>query len=128
MSDYSRKFPQQPLIDVCPDGEYRLFGDYLYNSHLDGHLIVVPEGFIYDGASVPRLAWSFMPPDGLHRAAALVHDFLYVHLGRMAHRTYTRAEADKIFYLIMRDSGVSYFRAKAAYLAVRAGGWTYWNL
>src|SRR5690606_37335397 len=49
------------------------------------HRITVPAGFEHDGASVPRLLWTLSgaAPDGLHRAAALVHDFNYRHRGRL---------------------------------------------
>lgn len=118
-------FPDQPDIRPISDGSYRLMDNYRYQDEKIS--VTVPMNFEHDGASVPRLAWAFMPPDGLHRAAALIHDWLYVCKGRQDHRTFTRAEADWIFYQILRKSGVNIFQARTAYYAVRAGGWTYWN-
>lgn len=40
-------------------------------------LIIVPAGFVTDLASVPRMVWSFYPPDGPWAKAAIIHDFLY---------------------------------------------------
>jgi len=39
----------------------------------------IAAGFEYDGATVPRWFWSLsgISRDGIHRAAALVHDYLY---------------------------------------------------
>ena len=37
----------------------------------------VPIGFVTDFASVPRLFWSLLRPDGLYAYAAVVHDYLY---------------------------------------------------
>ncbi|WP_442908701.1 DUF1353 domain-containing protein, partial [Hydrogenovibrio sp. 3SP14C1] len=37
-----------------------------------GHF--VPEGFISDGATVPRIFWPIFPPIGRYLKATLVHD------------------------------------------------------
>lgn len=88
--------------------------------------IVIPAPFIYDGASIPRLAWSLLGlrPDGLIRAAAVVHDVLYAQKGPAntlegtAHY-FSREEADKLFLDLMLAAGVSKRRATLAYRAVR---------
>lgn len=36
----------------------------------------VPDGFVTDGASVPRWAWPVFPPVGRYFAAAVVHDYV----------------------------------------------------
>lgn len=43
----------------------------------DGQKIVVPRGFVFDGASIPRLLWSVLSPAGLLLVPGLVHDFAY---------------------------------------------------
>ena len=43
----------------------------------DGREIVIPEGFVFDGASVPRLLWGLLSPTGLLLIGGLVHDFGY---------------------------------------------------
>lgn len=86
----------------------------------------VPGGFVADGASVPRAAWPFMPPDGLHRAAALAHDYLYACQGITPHARYTRHECDVVFYNLMREAGIGSWRAGVAYRAVRMGGGGPW--
>ena len=41
--------------------------------------MIIKKGFRWDGASVPKLFWWVgFEPDGKHRAAALVHDFIYI--------------------------------------------------
>ena len=46
--------------------------------------IVIKEGFRWDGASVPKLLWGLgFEPDGDHRAAALVYDFIYINKGML---------------------------------------------
>jgi len=83
--------------------------------------ITIPEGFVTDGASAPNVAASIAPPMGFAGAAAAVlHDWFYsLDSGKS---NISRKEADKIFYETMRSCGVGYFRAKAIYWAVRAGG------
>ena len=78
--------------------------------------ITVPAGFIFDGASIPKPARAFLDPtDPDTIEAALLHDFLY------ATRLLSKAEADKLFYLVMRDS-CSWVFSQTYYNAVKFGG------
>lgn len=121
---------------------YELVDPYwlIWEAEGDMWSIEIPGGFRYDGASVPRLLWSLsgISPDGLHRAAALVHDWLYVHSGELPGDSFrkngvecdvpwTRAQADKLFANLLALSGVGKLRRRLMYLAVRAGGWTAWT-
>lgn len=96
-----------------------------------GTRIEVPEGFEHDGASVPRLTWTLsgLTPDGLLRAAALAHDWLYRHGGAPPglERALSRSEADAMFYDLMVEAGVPRWRAYVAWSAVRSGGWWSWR-
>ncbi|MFJ7316815.1 DUF1353 domain-containing protein, partial [Pseudomonas sp. NPDC098747] len=40
----------------------------------------VPAGYLTDGASVPRLFWSLIPPWGAYGQAAVVHDIVCEYL------------------------------------------------
>lgn len=62
--------------------------------------IVVPEGFITDGASVPRFLWWLFPPVGRYFITAAYHDRL-VREGWVS-----RANADKRFYVAMKKLGI----------------------
>lgn len=124
---------------------YILAHDYEWRWKRKGkaYRIYVPKGFEYDGASVPRLAWTLsgLTPDGLIRAAALIHDWIYEHKGKLPKGSWQvkdgkwrdvgtvwkRKHADKIFKTIMLESGVSRYRANVAYAAVRLGGWIAWR-
>ncbi len=88
----------------------------------------MPEGFKYDGASTPRILWWVLPRDGVHRAAALIHDYLYVFEGDMPDgQTFTRKQADALFYKMLKDYGVASWRAAVAYRAVRIAGYFFWK-
>lgn len=136
---------EQPLNRPVGDGVYELAVDWTYEWEHDGirRRIIVPKGFQYDGASVPRLVWTCtgILPDGLIRAAALVHDWLYQHRGQLPEGSYqefhrgkwrnvgrvaTRREVDRLFARIMRETGVSKLKRRLAYAGVRAGGWWAW--
>ena len=39
--------------------------------------VVVPTGFVTDLASIPRVFWSVLRPDGEYAYAAVIHDYLY---------------------------------------------------
>lgn len=123
---------KQPLlIPVLIDGQeaYQLVEAYTFDC--GGKPETVSEGFVCDGASVPRLAWWFMPPDGLHRAGALAHDWLYAGKGKLAPpRIFPlkRAMCDEQFWLMMRAAQVPLWRAYIAFMAVRLfGGWAWWQ-
>lgn len=42
-----------------------------------GTRIVIPKGFIFDGASIPRLFWVILNPVGILFIPGLVHDYAY---------------------------------------------------
>lgn len=96
--------------------------------------ITVPKGFLTDLASVPKLFHGITPPDGPWEAAAVVHDFLYQLRPRgidevdsnsphsLMESYLSRFVCDRIFYLAMRDSGVSTGVAGTFFNVVRAGG------
>lgn len=128
--------PEEPLPSVrvtylVREGSWRLDADFRWEE--GGTRLTVPAGYRFDLASVPRLLWWLIAPFELSLAAPLVHDFLYRTAGVPPprtvepHRTFTRAEADRIFCAIMARQGVAGWRLAAAYLAVRVGGVLAWR-
>ena len=104
---------------------------YLYQ---DGATrILVPAGFQFDLASVPRLLWSVIAPFELSIAAPLLHDFLYRYRGRppagsvVPPREYSRAQTDRLFERIMGEEGVPAWRRELAYRTVRLLAWAEWR-
>ncbi|ECC7442679.1 TPA: DUF1353 domain-containing protein [Salmonella enterica subsp. enterica serovar Newport] len=90
------------------------FEFYLSDDNSD--VISVPAGFITDLASVPRIFWTFIPPDGKYAKAAIIHDYLYDNALR------TKKEADRIFLDGMTVLGVPKWKRIVMYLAVRIFG------
>jgi hypothetical protein len=83
--------------------------------------VEVPVGFVTDLASVPRLFWSLLRPDGDYAYAAIVHDYLYWN------QATTKAEADMIIKLAMEDLEVAPSQVTAIYQAVSHFGETAWK-
>lgn len=141
MSGFTRDPLQLVLIDNA-DGRasikagrctWRLAAPIHYDVGAEGsgETITVPAGATTDFASVPRWAWSVIPPDGPWLKAAVVHDHLYrtrgtCELGGEVYRTrpapYTRAESDAILKEAMAVLGVGAFARAVIYAAVRVGG------
>ncbi len=86
-------------------------------------IVEVPENFISDGASIPRLFWVIIGPPmgGLYDQSAVFHDYLY------NQELYTRRRADREFLISMRSEGVSWIKRIVMHRAVRTFGWNPWN-
>ncbi len=111
--------------DVC----IKPYKNYRYHTCNDIHFIIdkrrytIPIGFITDLASIPKLVWPILAPahSSLIRPA-IVHDWFY-------RKTcdYSRRQTDLIFYHMLRNDGVSNFKATLIYYAVRCFGRPYYN-
>lgn len=88
---------------------------------IEGDIITIPPGFETDLASIPRIAQPFIPVNGLHRSAAIIHDYLFVV------QIYDRERTDKIFLQAMKDSNVSWLERTIMYAAIRAFGAVPWE-
>jgi hypothetical protein len=81
----------------------------------------VPKGFVTDFATIPRVFWTMLRPDGEYTYAAIVHDYLYWT------QTRTREVSDQIFRHSMEDFNVSPSVASVVHSAVRIRGGSYWD-
>lgn len=92
------------------------------NAGQEGYPAVrVPSGFVTDLASIPRVFWSMLRPDGLYTYPAIVHDYLY-----WEQKT-TRAMADDILKFAMADFQVDALTVETVYRGVRVGGGFAWD-
>jgi hypothetical protein len=90
-----------------------------------GKMFIVPVGFQSDGASVPEFLWSSVSPrvDPCTLRGALAHDFLY----RSHLPGWTRKEADELFFTLIREDGLSWWKSRKAYWGVRLFGKGAWR-
>jgi hypothetical protein len=93
--------------------------------------VVVPVGFQCDFASVPRLPVAYLLVGGMGEIAGTIHDYLYREGSQLVDgrvtREPSRSEADYIFYNILGEEGVSWWKRKAMYHAVRVGAGRNWH-
>ncbi len=81
----------------------------------------VPRGFVTDLASIPRIFWSALRPDGNYAYSAILHDYLYWTQSR------PRKVADAILRQSMSDFHVPPPTIATIYEAVRLGGQKSWD-
>ena len=112
-------------------GYFRLVQPFVYMlpadlaDELGGPLVHVPEGFITDLDSVPRLPLVYWLAKGRTVLATLPHDWLYV-AARLtpdpASPPVTREQADRVMRAAMLDEGVAWPWRRLIYRAIRVGG------
>ena len=78
----------------------------------------VPENTDVDGASIPKVFWSFIggPFEGRYRNASVIHDYY------CDTKKENWEDVHKMFYNAMRASGTDETKAKMMYYAVYLGG------
>jgi len=83
-----------------------------------GRVWEVPQGFVTDGASIPKEFWSLIgaPFNGLYRNAAIFHDAAY------ANPKIGKGEADAMLLECMLGMGCLPDLAQIIYLGVKLGG------
>jgi|GEM_PF-3366217 len=156
----------QPEVLILKKNYYVLTKEYSYTWDLCGYIseggesrkmvkvgkekivvenqLTIPKGFRWDGASVPSFLWWLgFWPDGKHRAAALVHDFIYIYKGKLPaeyfkakyeghplhsqYGSFSRKDCDRLFKKMMKDAGVCKCKRYLMFLAVRWFGSFYWK-
>lgn len=128
MSDFTR-FSGDVMISYANDASsvldtnlWRVMKGFRYYVGEAGSTkwVDVPRGYLVDGATVPRVLWSVIPPWGRYGAATIVHDILCEYLsltvdGRPC--TITRQQADNILFEAMQVLDVD----NEQYELIRAG-------
>jgi len=117
-----------PILHTCYDNE---LGERLYWADEQlvfdgggGRLIVIPERFLSDGFSIPKMWRGFFAKAPRYIMAAFAHDWLY----KKQPDNVTRKQADDVFLFWMRQYRVSRVRRTLMYLAVRAGSRKVWRV
>lgn len=86
--------------------------------------IRVPIGYTFDGASIPRAAWSVIgsPFEPDFQIAACCHDWICEH-SHEANDYQARVIGDAVFFALLARAGVPRWRRVLMYLAVRLNSW-----
>lgn len=103
------------VVEAITDSLWRLVKPLNYKSSRIG-LIEVPEGFVTDFASVPRVPIFFLIYGARAHHESTVHDYLY------QTNMVTRKMADRIFLNAMIARGKPFYIRWPMYIGVRLGG------
>jgi hypothetical protein len=111
--------------------EWEIVKDWHFE--LQGQQYVIPKGFVFDGASVPKFLASWLSPVGILLLGGLVHDFIYkyetlvINGKKKCEPNFNQKEADIIFRDINIEQNGIHVLNYAAYYALRLGGFVAWN-
>lgn len=128
---------RQPVLEWVKGREFVLVLDYAFewgpaNAR---RRLLVPAGYNYDKASVPRFLWGIARPDGPWEGAALFHDRLYQFKGKLPKGEYQvkvngawlddpapwrRSQADELLAYVGQLGGASAAEAWRYKMAVKA--------
>jgi len=97
--------------------------------------VFIPKGFIFDGASIPKMLWPVISPTGTLFIPAIIHDFGYKYdaiwwlIGDSPHiaRYQGRKYFDRLFLLIADEINGMAALNKTAYIALRMFGFIAWD-
>ncbi len=70
-----KKFWKQIRIWFFESRRWRVIEDWEYTH--EGEVFIIPKGFVFDGASIPKTFWNILSPVGLLFIPGLIHDFAY---------------------------------------------------
>jgi hypothetical protein len=119
------------LLWLLSTRNWEITKDFHYN--IDGTDYVIPAGFQFDGASIPKFLRTFFSPVGVLLVGGLVHDYAYKYktlLEKNKKKTMgelTQKRADEIFRDINVNVNGFYSMNYLAYWSLRLGGFLAWN-
>ena len=110
---------------------WELTKDWKYN--INGTEYVIPAGFQFDGASIPKFLRTFFSPVGVLLVGGLVHDYAYKYQTLLCKNKkdtmgiISQARADQIFRDININVNGFYVMNYLSYYSLRIGGFVAWN-
>ena len=100
---------------------------------INGEGFIIPQGFQFDGASIPKFLHTWLSPTGVLLMGGLVHDYAYKYetlLMKNKKETLgviSQKRADEIFRDININVNGFYLMNYLAYWSLRVGGFVAWN-
>lgn len=105
-------FPLPLHLDFVDGVNWILLSDFEYHRDCE-EIIKVPKGFLTDGASIPKVVWSWIGhPLAEYAPASVIHDFCCQWSPR------DNPKADYIFYECMAKLKIPYLKRTIMYWAV----------
>jgi len=106
--------------DVCDKALWGLYEPFEWTNGVIK--VIVPAGFQCDFASIPQFALGILGDIG--QEAGTIHDYLY---RSDAEPKLTRSKADYIFFEVCGEMGITWWKRKAMYYAVRTFAGQHWQ-
>ncbi len=119
------------LLWLLSTRNWKITKDFHYT--IDGTDYVIPAGFEFDGASIPKFLRTFFSPVGVLLIGGLVHDYAYKYktlLEKNKKKTMgelRQKRADEIFRDININVNGFYSMNYLSYWSLRLGGFVAWN-
>ena len=104
-----------------------------FEYELNGEKFVIPAGFKFDGASIPKFLHTFLSPVGVLLMGGLVHDYAYKYETLLKKNmmatmgVINQKRADEIFRDINIEINGFYLMNRLAYYSLRLGGFMAWR-
>jgi hypothetical protein len=111
-------FARGPVLTYVGRSQYATVGTTEYVGSDD--VITIPSDFGTDLATVPRVFWALIPPQGAYESAAVLHDFGCVALTDGSCLLSSR-DVDGLFRRVMREGGVGFINRWIMWCGVRWG-------
>ena len=117
------------LMWILGTRHWEIAKDFEYE--LNGTKYIIPSGFKFDGASIPKFLHTFLSPVGVLLLGGLVHDYAYKYAALLPKKgellLLDQKKADEIFRDINIEINGFYFMNYLAYWSLRLGGFMAWN-
>ena len=117
------------LMWILGTRHWEIAKDFEYE--LNGTKYVIPAGFKFDGASIPKFLHTFLSPVGILLLGGLVHDYAYKYAALQPKKgallLLDQKKSDEIFRDINIEINGFYFMNYLAYWSLRLGGFMAWN-
>lgn len=123
-SSFTRPLRTEKITEGINRGKFLLLERFEYHigSKNSEEIIIVPAGFISDGATIPPILWPIIGhPMANYAQGAFLHDILY------RDKVYSRKRCDEIFLESMVVLEIALWKRKIIYWGLRVGGWYSWN-
>ena len=103
-----------------------------FNYSINGQKFIIPKGFKFDGASVPKFLGQFLSPVGVLLIGGLIHDYGYKYETLLLkNKKDIGVKSQKWMDETFRDINIEvngfYLLNYLAYWALRLGGFVAWN-
>ena len=117
------------LMWILGTRHWEIAKDFEYE--LNGTKYIIPSGFKFDGASIPKFLHTFLSPVGVLLLGGLVHDYAYKYAALQPKKgallLLDQKKADEIFRDINIEINGFYLMNYLAYWSLRVAGFMAWN-